>query len=276
MLFKKEFNIDSESPTNPNNYQSFKLWVGGYDLWEMLKDKKDIISVVDTFNKMTNNKYLIGCPKVKYYPHQILQFFLRHFDNEFAFKNYCDKFFVRVITKDNVNEQINNIFKKCHNDSIFIAPIANNPFDCYTYQDIINTKCSFNNPNSRDEYGITLLDLKATKKLQMIKDKNIKYSYDLVTNDYYLTSFCVIEHNLNDGLSFHCVFIQIKYDNNYKPIKINRYDNAKVNYRSEEDAKKYPYIINERNIFNDSFTRINDYYSGDNNFKICLLCYVKK
>ena len=110
----------------------------------------------------------------------------------------------------------------------------------------------------------------------MIKDKNIKYSYDLVTNDYYLTSFCVIEHNLNDGLSFHCVFIQIKYDNNYKPIKINRYDNAKVNYRSEEDAKKYPYIINERNIFNDSFTRINDYYSGDNNFKICLLCYVKK
>ena len=275
-LFKKEFNIDSESPTDPNNYQSFKLWVGGYDLWEMLKDKKDIISVVDTFNKMTNNKYLIGCPKVKYYPHQILQFFLRHFDNEFAFKNYCDKFFVRVITKDNVNEQINNIFKKCHNESIFIAPIANNPFDCYTYQDIINTKCSFNNPNSRDEYGITLLDLKATKKLQMIKDKNIKYSYDLVTNDYYLTSFCVIEHNLNDGLSFHCVFIQIKYDNNYKPIKINRYDNAKVNYRSEEDAKKYPYIINERNIFNDSFTRINDYYSGDNNFKICLLCYVKK
>ena len=82
--------------------------------------------------------------------------------------------------------------------------------------------------------------------------------------------------NFLDEQEKPCVFIQIKYDNNYKPIKINKYDNAKVNYRSEEDAKKYPYIINERNIFNDSFTRINDYYSGDNNFKICLLCYVKK
>ena len=60
----------------------------------------------------------------------------------------------------------------------------------------------------------------------------------------------------------------------FEKIIGNIYHDTNLLLSSGRNCLKY--IINERNIFNDSFTRINDYYSGDNNFKICLLCYVKK
>ena len=101
-----------------------------------------------------------------------------------------------------------------------------------------------------------------------------------MVDDYYLTSFCIIENIPNDHLTFHCVYVQIKYDYLLRVKKIIRYDNKKLNYLDNNNINNINYLKNEMNIFNNKSlldsTGINDYYSGSNNYKICLLCYTKK
>ena len=284
-LFKYEnkyvdYVLDTETPYDPSNKYlpiSDILQQGGSILWQMLQDKRDILDIVEEFNRINNNKYLIGTPKIKYYPHQILEKFLKDFNNYFSNRVSCNSHFVQVIDewehekfdyeKDAkfMNDQINEIFTKCNNDSIFIAPIINNPFDCYTYTDICKQE---------DQYKqIHKLNFIANNKLKDIKSHELYYYYHYNIGDYYLTSCCVIEHD-NAGLTFHCIYVQFKYDANYEVIKINRYDNHKLNYRNIKDNEKYKFLKSERNIFHKN--GITDYYDDIYGFKICLLCYVKK
>lgn len=284
-LFKYEnkyvdYVLDTETPYDPSNKYlpiSDILQQGGSILWQMLQDKRDILDIVEEFNRIHNNKYLIGTPKIKYYPHQILEKFLENFNNYFSNRVSCNSHFVQVIddwdhkkidhTKDNkyMNDQFNIIFTKCNNDSIFIAPIINNPLDCYTYTNIYEQ-------DDKYEY-VNELDSKADDQLKYIKLLKLCYYYRYNIDDYYLTSCCIIEHK-NKKLTFHCIYVQFKYDANYEVVKINRYDDHKLNYRNIKDNEDYEFLSSERHIFYKN--GITDYYDNIYGYKICLLCYVKK
>lgn len=284
-LFKYEnkyvdYVLDTETPYDPSNkYLPINdiLQQGGSILWQMLQDKRDILDIVEEFNRINDNKYLIGTPKIKYYPHQILEKFLENFDNYFSKRVSCNSHFVQVIDdwdhenfdykKDDefMDDRINEIFTKCNNDSIFIAPIINNPLDCYTYTNICQQK---------DQYKqIHKLDFIANNKLKDIKLHELYYYYRYNINDYYLTSCCVVEHK-HEKFTFHCIYVQFKYDTNYEVVKVNRYDDHKLNYRNIKDNEDYEFLKSERNIFHKK--GIMDYYDDIYGFKICLLCYVKK
>ena len=285
-LFKYEnkyvdYVLDTETPYDPSNKYlpiSDILQQGGSILWQMLQDKRDILDIVEEFNRIHNNKYLIGTPKIKYYPHQILEKFLENFNNYFSNRVSCNSHFVQVIdgwdhedidhTKDNnyMNDQFNIIFTKCNNDSIFIAPIINNPFDCYVYTNICKQKNQYKQVHK--------LDFIADNNLEVIKSHELYYYYPYNIDDYYLMSCCVIEHKNKSGLTFHCIYVQFKYNANYEVIKINRYDDHKLNYRNIKDNEDYKFLSSERHIFYKN--GITDYYDNIYGYKICLLCYVKK
>ena len=87
-VFKYMLKLDSDKPPSyerlqHNRYYSFIEYVqcGGSELWELLKCNKDIFDIVDFYNDLTRNTYLIGRPGVKYYPHQILQELLYYINN---------------------------------------------------------------------------------------------------------------------------------------------------------------------------------------------------
>ena len=245
--------------------------LGGSKLWEMLNKHEDIIDIVKFYNNLTQNKFLFGRPGIKYYPHQVLQELLFHINNTFTNNFYYDKQYVRVIRKCDfgMKEQIKYILKQNKNDSVFIAPIADNPFKSYVFTEIV-----------KNFYSLRDIKNKAKSELNNAMNNNKCYSYDYVVNDYYLTSFCIIENIPDDHISFHCVYIQIKYDYLLRVKKFIRYDNKKLNYLVVDNFINHNYLKNEMNIFNNKSlldsTGINDYYSGSNNYKICLLCYTKK
>ena len=81
-----------------------------------------------------------------------------------------------------------------------------------------------------------------------INHNNI-YQYKYFMNDYYLTSFCVAENIPEKRISFHCVFIQIKYDYDFNIVGINRYDDNKLDYFDKEDQRKNEYLQYEHAIF---------------------------
>lgn len=285
-LFKYEnkyvdYVLDTETPYDPSNkYLSISdiLQQGGSILWQMLQDKRDILDIVEEFNRIHNNKYLIGTPRIKYYPHQILENFLKNFDNYFSKRVSCNSHFVQIIDDwdhkdinyekdvEFMDDRINEIITKCNNDSIFIAPIINNPLDCYTYTNI-------REQDDKYEY-VNELNITADNNLKDIMSHELCYCYRYNIDDYYLTSCCVIEYNKIKGITFHCIYVQFKYDANYEVVKINRYDDRKLNYRNIKDNENYEFLKSERKIFHKK--GIMDYYDSNNGFKICLLCYVKK
>ena len=118
------------------------------------------------------------------------------------------------------------------------------------------------------------MNITADNNLKDIMSHELCYCYRYNIDDYYLTSCCVIEYNKIKGITFHCIYIQFKYDANYEVVKFNRYDDRKLNYRNIKDNENYEFLKSERKIFHKK--GIMDYYDSNNGFKICLLCYVKK
>ena len=277
-LFKYEnkyvdYVLDTETPYDPNNrYFPIKdLLQGGSNLWQMLQDKRNILDIVEEFNRITENKYLIGTPKIKYYPHQILEKFLENFNNYFSNRVSCNSHYVHIINFGNPDFVINLItviLNKCNNDSVFIAPIINDPFVVYTYTDIVKKL------RLTDKGYIDRLDSIADENLAIIEKHKIRYSYSYRVNDYYLSSFCIVEFKKDHRLTFHCVYIKIYYDETGEIIKIVRYDDDRVNYCNIASNEQYHFLKAERNIFH--VTGIADYYDETYGFKICLLCYIKK
>ena len=277
-LFKNLLKIDSDSLNlskikGGKNIHTLKLisggiykyylfyQIGGSQLWNKLVDKDDIINIVELYNILTNHNYIIGTPGIKYYPHQILQELLFFINNSFSNYFYCNYQFIYVISKlnNNINDLIVNKLNNCNLQSLFIAPIVNNPFDCYIVNKIQEKQLNINK----------LYNYSQNKIKQNIKFNKI-YKYNYIVNNYYLQSFCVVENIPSKHITFHCIYIQLKYDNNMNVIDKIRYDGNKVHYNNN----KINFIINENNkIFNK--TGINDYYDEKYNYKICLLCYCK-
>ena len=288
-IFKKMTNSDSEQIPEFELYDKNKRYtfaeyfqIGGSILWKMLENNEDIITIINFYNNMTNHAYLIGRPGVKYYPHQILQELLYYLNNEFAKKFYCNKYFVKIIDKpiDDMDKQIIKFFNECNLESIFIAPIVNDPLKNNVLP--IGTKDEkikdefmkeFNNKTNHKSIARILFNDTAKQVKDAIKNNNI-YRYKYFMDDYYLTSFCVAENIPEKKISFHCVFIQIKYDYDFNIVGINRYDDNKLDYFDKEDQRKNEYLQYEHAIFHKDC--ISDYYDTKHNYKICLLCYSKR
>lgn len=288
-VFKYMLKLDSDKPPSyeklqRNKYYSFIEYVqrGGSELWELLKCNKDIFDIVDFYNNLTRSTYLIGRPGVKYYPHQILQELLYYINNSFSASFYYDYHFVQIINelKYDMDKEIEEILNKCNLDSVFIAPILDNPFKNYVLpigtsaKEIIDEIRKYPNKSIDD-----ILKDDAEIKTKETTNNNKVYKYKYLVGKYYLSSFCIIENIPKSNISFHCVFIQLKYDYDFNIIGINRYDDKKINYLFKENELTEHYLPYERAIFNKDY--INDYYENCNydnshNYKVCLLCYTKK
>ena len=283
-IFKNKLNVYSDVPPEFEYYDENKkytfaeyLQIGGNQLWDILQKDEDILDIVEFYNNMTKNTYLIGVPGVKYYPHQILQELLYYLHNDFAKEFYCNKYFVKIIDKPviNMNQQILNLLNECNLKSMFIAPILDDPLKNYVLSfGITNKKIQ---EEIKKDIKKSIVDILANNTKENIDDvinNNKIYQYKYFMNDYYLTSFCVAENIPDSNISFHCVFIQIKYDYDFNIVGINRYDDSKLDYLDKEDEKNTKYLPYERVIFHKDY--VSDYYDTNHNYKICLLCYTKK
>lgn len=243
----------------------------------MLKENKDIIIIVNFYNSMTNHAYLIGHPGVKYYPHQIIQELLHYLNNMLSSRFYYDNHYVQIINelKYDMDKDIEEFLNNYNLMSVFIAPIIDDPFKNYVFSNGINANEIIeeikNNPNKSID---DILKDDAKIKIQDVikNNKNYKYKY-FVGKNHYLTSFCIIENRPKDNISFHCIFIQLKYDYEFNITEINRYDNTKLTYLYNDKIRDN-YLPYERMIFNKDY--VSDYYDGDHNYKICLVCYSRR
>jgi len=322
--FLKLTNIDTDSLKimkggyyHPNEL----LLYGGNELWNLLSnDDLDIIKIIELFQTITNEQYLIGLPGIKYYPHIILQYLLYFLNNNFSqiFKIYSfmDNYYYIISLSDNIfldtydkeyinkildnrfcinylNDYINDyIINKTKNKSLLFACTINDPL-CYNSFNILKNKRT----------KISDINIKSSNNLKFIKKYNLKYQYDFFINNYYLQSFILIEYK-EGGLSFHCVYFKIEYDDKYNITNIIRYDGSKQRFFNNINNELYynknnkSFMINEMNVFlnnnyitqnydllNDETSNvkivlnqpyINDYFDNINYYKICLVCYVEK
>jgi len=131
-------------------------------------------------------------------------------------------------------------------------------------------------------------DIKKMTKNKLIQYNNYQYKYNYLIEDYYLESFCLIENEIN-GMDFHNIYIKLHYGNNFNCIrKIVRYDNFVKNYGPNQNDfmdddldlsksnKKCFAFFSELNIFEENYIKDNFNIINDKNYKISLLCYVKK
>lgn len=183
-----------------------------------------------------------------------------------------------------MEQRIYEILNECNLKSVFIAPILDDPLKNYVLPigtkneeikyEFLNEKkkAEENHTNPKSIANILKNYTKITIKDAI--DNNEIYRYKYFMNDYYLTSFCVAENVPEKNISFHCVFIQIKYDYDFNIVGINRYDDNKIDYFDKEDQKNNEYLQYEHAIFHKDC--ISDYYDKKHNYKICLLCYSKR
>ena len=281
-IFQNMIKFGTDHPRFDKNhkekyYSLIDKQIRSVELWQVLKNKNDTFIVIDVYNNIINNKYLIGCPGVKYYPHQILQELLHYFNNMLSSHFYFDNHYVHAINelKYDMDRDIEEFLNNYKLMSVFIAPIIDDPFKNYVFSNGINANEIIeeikNNPNKSID---DILKDDAKIKLQnVIKNNKIyKYKY-FVGKNHYLTSFCIIENRPNDNISFHCIFIQLKYDYEFNITEIKRYGDTKLTYSYKDNIRDI-YLPYERMIFNKDY--VSDYYDGDHNYKICLVCYSRR
>lgn len=243
--------------------------IGGNDLWNTLNG--DLMDIVKTYNKLTRNNHFIGTPGIKYYPHQILNELLFYLNNSFSFIFRNKTTFVININDNslannkpkhiNPNKKIADYFKHFNKESMFFSTVHNDPFESNTFTYITTNYISYND----------IKQLNNTMRNKAIELNHI-YQYNYIIDNYYLQSFCVIENIPSHNMDFHCIYIKLLYDEDYNVVDKIRYDDKKLHY-NEETMNIYKYMRTEMNIFRDNC--ISDYFDKSN-YKICLVCYVKK
>jgi len=259
---------------NLNDY----YMIGGYEIYDLIRitEKDNLLEIIKTYNKLTYNYYMIGLIGIKYYPYQILSELLYRINNL-----YSDLFKIRGkytlnISKYDLQQNKNNnlsniIFNKLKTNTklcAFINTTINDPFINNVFTKLINDKITFDKIKLYNKNNI----------IKTIKNNNI-YQYNYIIGDYYLESICVIENFPNLGMDFHNVYIKFNYDDNWNIIEKIKYDNIVINYNTfKEDFKHNKKILNstekELNIFKNNF--VTDYYDGEYNYKISMVCYVNK
>lgn len=269
--FKQYSQIDTDTPHKLiggvyYNKKEFKQ-IGGSEMMELLcEDYVNISKLIDLFMSLTN--YTIGLPGIKYYPHQILQEIMNLLDNSFTdiFKIHNNKISYIVplisncyINKTNNYDIINEIKKYLINRVVFVACPINDPLVFNNYTIIKNRNISYDD-----------IKMKTEELIKQTINKRDFYKYPLFIDNYYLESFCVIE-NIKDKIDFHSVYVKIKYKD--KRIKdIIRYDVEKIKLSS--DVKPYYFDKEIKLIVKDDY--VCDYFDGVNNYKICLLTYIRE
>ena len=281
-IFQNMVKFDNDRPRfdkhHKEKYHSLiDKQIRSVELWKLLKNNSDTFIIVDVYNNIINNEYLIGRPGVKYYPHQIIQELLHYLNNMLSSRFYYDNHYVQIINelKYDMDRDIEELLNNWSLMSIFIAPIIDDPFKNYVFSNSINANEIIeeikNNPNKSID---DILKDDAIIKIQDVIKNNKIYKYKYFIGKYYLTSFCIIENRPNDNIPFHCIFIQIKYDYEFNITEINRYDNTKITYPYKENEIRNVYLPYEGMIFNKDY--VSDYYDGEHNYKICLVCYSRR
>ena len=275
--FTNPFFTDSLKEPSYNNCDNsifnFKQKGGNNSLWYKLCNNEDIISLVKQFNINTQNKYLIGLIGIKYYPYQILNEIFKIFNNtnENNFINNNIKLnnneYILNLNNEDINYQKNNNLSSIiniklennNNNIIFISTIFNDPMKYNVFTNLYNLKYNYNN-------------IKYMTKNKLIEYNNYQYKYNYLIGNYYLESFCLIE-NENNGIDFHNIYIKLHYGNNFKCIrKIVRYDNFVKIYGPMQNN----FMNDELKIFKEKYIKDNFNIKNDKNYKISLLCYIKK
>ena len=265
-----------------NNYcyaETEKIIEGGYysiyecnkissnELWNSFKHKNKE-SIIDLFNDISMDFDRMQ-DFYKYYPHDVISELLYCIDNSFILEFYEDGYFVKSMESDidfhKSIDIVNQLINETKLNTLFITPGHGRPF---IY------RSSFNNYIILSEYKNIKDDKDFPEKLNKMKneikdeikrttrDNNIN-SFNYVVNNYYLQSFVFIDRD------FNCVYVKLKYDDNFNVIKRVRYGDNKIIYNVNNDLIKH-----ELKLFTD--TGITDYYYDDNFCKIDLVCYVNK
>ena len=305
-LFKNKVNIDSDSLKLPQiqygGYYSIKdmIQYGGNELLNLLKSKnKNMISILELFNKLTYNEYIIGLPGIKYYPQIILQQLLFYLNNDFSdlFKIRMNKKNIKSdymyfidISQNIFNERLSNqLINKMKDNNYCMNKInrliKNNELNNNTFL----LSCTLNDPLYLNTFNIIFnnelnlfeINNEVDNNIKIIKNMNLKYKYNFFINDFYLQSFIVIE-NIKNKLTFHCVYFKVDYDVEYNITNIIRYDGDKLRYFYNDENNNLYYnklnpnfMIDEMNIFIDNEFINNNYKifndkNNNNNIKINL------
>lgn len=255
---------DTDKMTIGGYYHPYQLFIiGGSELFKLLADSNiNIIDIVNLFNTLTSNKYHIGTPGIKYYPHQIFQELMYLMNNEFSnqFKvyfnnkhNYFLNLFIDIHKRRQINPiiEINKFIKRHQMNSFYVA--------CPIYDNMI-----FNTFNYAYDKMFEINDYE-----EEYFNKTHLYFYPYHINNYYLHSFTLTEQIKNTNITFHSIYILLDYSKD-KVIGI-RHDNKKLRY--DNIPQNALYMKDELRIFkNDGIT---DYIDKKFNYKITMLCYVK-
>ena len=269
-IFSNEYcYVESEKIINGGYYSCYERFRMLLSLlWNSIK-QKNMQNIIDCYydilgnlNKITNFD--------RYYPHYVINYLFHYIYNAFALEFYEDKSFIKSIENElNTNKITSDIVKKILNEtklnSLFITPGHGRPF---IY------RSSFNSHITLFEYDYIKNDKDFPDKINKIKNevqneinetsisgRNNFFNY--VIDDFYLQSFVFIDKD------FKCVYVELKYDDNFNVIKRIRYSDNKIDYEHIEESLKP-----ELNMFGER--RITDYYYDVNFCNINLVCYVKK
>ena len=237
----------------------------------------DITNIINCYNTITKNKVLFRDQYLRYYPYQILEHLIYCINNNFSCEFYENNHFVQVINRSvldfhnvTLTRYISKLLKHTKLNTIFITVLMHDdPYEYNKRQDHFNKiyriRNTINKELKDDKINDTLRLQNAYQRgsiSKILANKEIK-TFDYVVNDYYLQSFVFIDKD------FKCVYVKLKYDDNFNVIKRVRYGDNKIDYEHIEESLKP-----ELNMFNKR--RITDYYYDVNFCNINLVCYVKK
>lgn len=237
----------------------------------------NITEIINCYNTITKNKVLFRDRYLRYYPYQILEHLIYCINNNFSCEFYENNHFVQVINHSildfhnvTLTRYISKLLKHTNLNTVFITVLMHDdPYEYNKQQKHFNNIYYIRNTinqelkNDKINDALRLQNAYLRGSISKILDKKEIKTFDYVVDDYYLQSFVFIDKN------FNCVYVKLKYDDNFNVIKRVRYGDNKIDYEHIEESLKP-----ELNMFNKR--RITDYYYDVNFCNINLVCYVKK
>ena len=248
-------------------YQYVKLLNNA--LWKMFMNSNNTINILKYYDSLTKNDILYDNEYLRYYPYQIVENLLHCINNNFSLEFYENDHFVQIINLNDtniyhvtLNRYISNLLKHTNLNTLFITIQMDDPYQYNKTEEHFNSTRYLYLSKAHDRVLKQQNSYMRGNIDDILRNNNIK-SFNYIVNDYYLQSFVFTDKN------FNCVYVKLKYDDNFNVIKRVRYGDNKIDYEHIEDSLK-----EELNIFGER--KISDYYYDSNFYNINLVCYVKK
>ena len=277
-VFKSNYCYTQNRETNNKCFYSYYQYTKLINniLWNSFITN-NITEIINCYNTITKNKVLFRDRYLRYYPYQILEHLIYCINNNFSCEFYENNHFVQVINHSvldfhnvTLTRYISKLLKHTNLNTIFITVLMyDEPYEYNKQQKHFNNIYYIRNTinqelkNDKINDALRLQNAYLRGSISKILDKKEIKTFDYVIDDYYLQSFVFTDKN------FNCVYVKLKYDDNFNVIKRVRYDDNKIDYEHIEESLKP-----ELNMFNKR--RITDYYYDVNFCNINLVCYVKK